>query len=57
MGVGCRAVNDDEPMDGRKESALVTAATVVTMVIVLGIVWGGFLTALLTAIRREKGKN
>jgi len=27
------------------------------MVVVLGIVWGGFAVALVTAIRRENSKN
>lgn len=34
-----------------------TASTVVTMIVVLGVVWGGFAIALLTALRREKSKN
>ncbi|MGH2567178.1 MAG: MetS family NSS transporter small subunit [Bacteroidota bacterium] len=32
-------------------------ATVVTMVVVVGTVWGGFLTVLLTALKKEKQKS
>ncbi|HIF38386.1 MAG TPA: MetS family NSS transporter small subunit [Gemmatimonadetes bacterium] len=34
-----------------------TASTVVTMVLVLGFVWGGFLFALVTAVRKESTKR
>jgi hypothetical protein len=33
-----------------------TAATWITMVVVMGFVWGGFLLVLATAIRKESGK-
>ena len=34
-----------------------TASTVITMVLVLGFVWGGCAFLLLTAIRKESGKG
>ena len=34
-----------------------TTSTVVTMVLILGFVWGGFFLALLTAVSRESGKG
>ena len=33
------------------------APTLVTLVLVLAVVWGGFLVCLLRAIRREKSKK
>jgi hypothetical protein len=33
-----------------------TIATWVTMILVIGFVWGGFSLVLLTAIRKESGK-
>ena len=34
-----------------------TLATVLTMVLILGFVWGGFALALLTAVRKESEKG
>jgi hypothetical protein len=34
-----------------------TAATWITMLLVMAFVWGGFSTVLLTAIRKESGKS
>ena len=34
-----------------------TTSTVVTMVLVLGFVWGGFALALVTAVRKESDKG
>jgi hypothetical protein len=34
-----------------------TTSTVVTMVLILGFVWGGFSLALLTAVRKESNKE
>ncbi len=34
-----------------------TTSTVVTMVLVLGFVWGGFAFFLLTAVRKESDKG
>ena len=34
-----------------------TTSTVVTMVLVLGFVWGGFALALFTAVRKESDKG
>jgi hypothetical protein len=34
-----------------------TIATWVTMTLVVGFVWGGFLLALATAVRKESGKT
>jgi hypothetical protein len=34
-----------------------TTATWVTMVLVMGFIWGGFALALLTAVRKESGKR
>jgi len=34
-----------------------TVSALITMVIVLGIVWGGFLIVLILAVSREKNKN
>ncbi len=39
---------EDQPM---------TAATWITMIVVMAFVWGGFLWVLLTAIRKESGKS
>ena len=32
-------------------------ATIVTMVLTIGIVWGGFTLVLLTALKKERGKR
>ncbi len=34
-----------------------TTSTIVTMVLILGFVWGGFFLALLTAIGKESDKG
>ncbi len=34
-----------------------TTSTVITMVLVLGFVWGGFALLLLTAVRKESQKG
>ena len=34
-----------------------TTSAVVTMVLILGFVWGGFFLALFTAVRKESGKG
>ncbi len=34
-----------------------TTSTVVTMVLIIGFVWGGFFLALFTAMRKESGKG
>lgn len=34
-----------------------TTSAVVTMVLILGFVWGGFALALLTAVRKESSKG
>jgi len=34
-----------------------TAATWITMIVVMTFVWGGFSLVLLTAIRKESGKS
>lgn len=34
-----------------------SATAIVTMVLILTFVWGGFLLILLTAIRKERGKG
>ena len=34
-----------------------TTSAVVTMVLILGFVWGGFFLALCTAVRKESGKG
>ena len=34
-----------------------TAATWITMLVVMSFVWGGFSLVLLTAIRKESGKS
>lgn len=34
-----------------------SAAGIVTMIAILGFVWGGFLLILITAIRREREKS
>jgi hypothetical protein len=34
-----------------------TTSTVITMVLILGFVWGGFSLALLTAVHRESSKG
>ena len=31
--------------------------TLVTMVVVIGIVWGGFATVLMTALKKERAKS
>lgn len=35
----------------------ITTATVLMMIVVCGVVWGGFATLLWRAIRREKAKQ
>ena len=39
------------------ENAFMTTSTVVTMVLILGFVWGGFFLALVTAVRKESDKG
>jgi hypothetical protein len=34
-----------------------TTSTVITMVLILGFVWGGFTLALLIAVRKESSKG
>lgn len=34
-----------------------STSTIVTMVLIVGFVWGGFLLALLTAVRKEGEKT
>jgi len=34
-----------------------TAATWITMIVIMAFVWGGFSTVLLIAIRKESGKS
>jgi hypothetical protein len=34
-----------------------TVATWITMILVVGFVWGGFALVLATAVRKESGKN
>lgn len=34
-----------------------TSATWITMIVVMAFVWGGFSMVLLTAVRKESGKN
>ena len=34
-----------------------TAATWITMIVIMGFIWGGFLFVLATAIRKEFGKD
>jgi hypothetical protein len=34
-----------------------SASTVLTMIVILGFVWGGFLLAVTTAFRKESGKT
>ena len=34
-----------------------TTSTVITMVLILGFVWGGFALALFTAVRKESAKE
>lgn len=34
-----------------------TAATWITMIVVMSFVWGGFSLVLLTAVRKESGKS
>ena len=34
-----------------------TGATWISMIAIIGFVWGGFLLVLLTAIRKESAKN
>jgi len=34
-----------------------TAATWITMTLVIGFVWGGFFLVLVTAVRKESGKR
>lgn len=36
---------------------VVTAATWITMIVIIGIIWGGFALAVSTAIRKESGKD
>jgi len=33
------------------------AATIVTMILTIGIIWGGFAFVLLTALKKERGKE
>ena len=33
-----------------------TAATWITMILIMGFIWGGFLLILVTAVRKESGK-
>ena len=49
-----------DPHRGRRrggEGSHMTTATWVTMVLVMGFIWGGFALALLTAVRKESGKR
>ena len=39
------------------EDESMTTSTVITMVLVLGFVWGGFFLALYTAVRKESDKG
>ena len=39
------------------ENAFMTTSTVITMVLILGFVWGGFSLALVTAVRKESDKG
>ena len=39
------------------ENALMTTSAVVTMVLIIGFVWGGFSLALVTAVRKESDKG
>lgn len=41
----------------RREEQPMTAATWITMFAVMAFVWGGFLTVLVTAIRKESEKS
>lgn len=34
-----------------------TRVTVITMVVVIGMIWGGFLVCLVLALQREKDKS
>lgn len=34
-----------------------STGTIVTMILTVGIIWGGFLTVLLTALHKERGKK
>ena len=34
-----------------------TTSTVITMVLIIGFVWGGFFLALVTAVRKESSKE
>ena len=34
-----------------------TTSTWITMIVVMGFVWGGFAAVLLTAVRKESGKS
>ena len=34
-----------------------TAATWITMIVIVGLVWGGFALAVATAVRKESGKK
>ena len=36
---------------------MMTTSTVVTMVLIIGFVWGGFFLALITAARKESDKG
>ena len=44
------------PPSGAEEQPM-TAATWITMIVVMAFVWGGFLGVLLTAVRKESGKS
>jgi len=39
------------------ENGLMTTSAIVTMVLILGFVWGGFFLALSTAVRKESDKG
>jgi hypothetical protein len=34
-----------------------TTSTLITMILIMGLVWGGFLFLLVTALRKESGKS
>ena len=41
----------------RREEQPMTPSTWITMIVVMGFVWGGFSWVLLTAVRKESGKS
>jgi len=45
------------PVHPRLPEVVVTAATWITMIVIMGIIWGGFALAVSTAIRKESGKD